>query len=89
MEKIVRITHMGYMDIFDTLGGIAALEPARTKYGHNTAIGAGVAAAQKVVARGDSLERDRPSLRHDNGDVLSPRGHAGHGAFPSLTHPRC
>ncbi|GIK17285.1 MAG: serine-pyruvate aminotransferase [Planctomycetota bacterium] len=48
--KIVRITHMGYMDIFDTLGGIAALELALKKNGYNTPIGAGVSAAQKVFA---------------------------------------
>ena len=48
--KVVRISHMGYVDQFDTLGVIAALEMALSTLGHKVQIGAGVAAAIKVFA---------------------------------------
>ncbi len=48
--KIVRFSHMGYVDAFDTLAAVAALEMALAKMGHEVAIGAGVAAAQKALA---------------------------------------
>ncbi|MBL8880624.1 MAG: alanine--glyoxylate aminotransferase family protein [Phycisphaerales bacterium] len=51
--KIVRMSHMGFIDSIDTLGAIAAFEHSLHKLGHNFTLGAGVAAAQKVfVERG-------------------------------------
>jgi aspartate aminotransferase-like enzyme len=51
--KIVRFSHMGYVDMFDTLGAIAALEMTLKGQGYDVKLGAGVAAAQAVFA--DSL----------------------------------
>jgi aspartate aminotransferase-like enzyme len=48
--KIIRFSHMGYVDAFDTLGAIAALELTLAALGHKVTIGAGVSAAQKVFA---------------------------------------
>jgi aspartate aminotransferase-like enzyme len=48
--KIVRFSHMGYVDAFDTLGVIAALELALASQGFDVVIGSGVSAAQKVFA---------------------------------------
>jgi serine---pyruvate transaminase len=48
--KIIRLSHMGYVDAFDTMGAIAALELALKSMGHPVTIGAGVNAAQKVLA---------------------------------------
>jgi len=48
--RIIRFSHMGYVDAFDTLGVIAALELTLKELGHDVAVGAGVAAAQKVFA---------------------------------------
>ena len=48
--KVIRINHMGYTDPFDTLGGIGALEYALRDLGYAFEIGAGVAAAAKVLA---------------------------------------
>jgi len=48
--KIVRFSHMGYVDAFDTLGVIAALELTLKELGYGVTIGAGLTAAQKVLA---------------------------------------
>ncbi len=48
--KIVRFSHMGYVDAFDTIGVISALELTLQELGHRAPIGAGVTAAQKVFA---------------------------------------
>ena len=50
--KIVRFSHMGYTDAFDLLAAVSALEMALGKLGYKVEIGAGVAAAQKVLAKG-------------------------------------
>jgi aspartate aminotransferase-like enzyme len=50
--KIVRFSHMGYLDPFDILAAVAALEMALGKLGYKVAYGAGVAAAQQVLAQG-------------------------------------
>ena len=47
--KIVRIAHLGYVDTFDTIVAIAAIEMALKKFGHNVQLGAGVAAAQEIL----------------------------------------
>jgi aspartate aminotransferase-like enzyme len=49
--KIIRFSHMGYLDAFDILASVAALEMALGKLGHKVAYGAGVAAAQQVLAK--------------------------------------
>jgi aspartate aminotransferase-like enzyme len=46
--KIVRMSHMGFIDPADTLALIGALEQVLFKLGHSFTLGAGVTAAQKV-----------------------------------------
>ncbi|MHC4696302.1 MAG: hypothetical protein ACYTFA_06140 [Planctomycetota bacterium] len=46
--KIIRFSHMGYVDAFDTLGAISALEFTLKGQGFDLQVGAGVAAAQRV-----------------------------------------
>lgn len=48
--KIIRFSHMGYVDAFDTLGMISALEMTLAGLGFKFTLGAGIAAAQKVFA---------------------------------------
>lgn len=48
--KVMRISHMGYVDVIDTLGVIAAIEQVLMKLGHPLRLGAGVTAAQEVFA---------------------------------------
>lgn len=48
--KIIRFSHMGYVDVFDTLGVIAALEMTLKGLGFELKIGAGVSAAESVIA---------------------------------------
>ena len=48
--KIIRFSHMGYVDAFDTLGVIAALELTLKGQGFAVTLGSGVAAAQAVFA---------------------------------------
>ncbi len=48
--KIVRTSHMGFIDAIDAVGVIAGLEHALHKLGHAFQIGAGVTAAQRVLA---------------------------------------
>ncbi len=48
--KIIRFSHMGYVDAFDTLGAIGALELALAGQGYPVTMGAGVSAAQRVFA---------------------------------------
>jgi len=50
--KIIRFSHMGYVDAFDTIGAIAALEMSLHAQGYKFNLGAGVAAVQKVFAEG-------------------------------------
>ncbi len=50
--KIIRISHMGYIDPFDTIAGLAGLELALHKQGYPAKLGTGVAAAQEVFAAG-------------------------------------
>ncbi len=49
--KIIRISHMGYCDQFDTLSVIAALEQTLHAMGHGVKLGAGLTAAQTVLAQ--------------------------------------
>ena len=48
--KIFRLGHMGYVDEMDTILAIAALEQVLHTLGHKFELGAGVTAAQRVVA---------------------------------------
>lgn len=48
--KIWRLSHMGYCDGFDIIGAISALELALLDAGYKLEAGAGVAAAQRVLA---------------------------------------
>jgi serine---pyruvate transaminase len=50
--KIWRLSHMGYCDPFDLMGALSALELALVEMGHKFEPGAGVAAAQRVLAEG-------------------------------------
>ncbi|MFQ5559001.1 MAG: pyridoxal-phosphate-dependent aminotransferase family protein [Nitrospinota bacterium] len=50
--KIIRISHMGYIDTFDIVTGISAIEMALSQAGHTVKMGAGVAAAQSVLLEG-------------------------------------
>jgi aspartate aminotransferase-like enzyme len=50
--KLVRIGHMGYLGPFDMLVVISALELGLHRLGHRVTLGAGVAAAQNVIAQG-------------------------------------
>lgn len=48
--KIIRFSHMGYVDAFDTVGVLSALEMTLAGLGHKFQMGAGLAAAQRVFA---------------------------------------
>lgn len=47
--KIIRIAHLGYVDTFDTIIAISAIEMALKKFGHPVELGKGVAAAQEIL----------------------------------------
>lgn len=49
--KIFRIGHMGYIDQFDVLAGLSALEMVLLEMGYKLEPGNGVAAAQQVLAQ--------------------------------------
>jgi aspartate aminotransferase-like enzyme len=48
-DRIVRFAHMGYIDAFDVLTAISALELTLASMGHRLEPGAGVAAAQRAA----------------------------------------
>jgi len=48
--RIIRIAHLGYYDVFDIIIAISAIEIALNRFGHPVRMGAGVAAAQAVLA---------------------------------------
>jgi len=50
--KVLRIAHLGYIDTFDILISIAAIEMALVKFGHKVELGKGVAAAQQILIEG-------------------------------------
>ena len=50
--KIVRLGHMGYIDYFEVLGAIAALELVLLELGWPVEVGAGTVAAQQAMAAG-------------------------------------
>ena len=50
--KILRLAHLGFIDTFDIVTCIAALELALAKFGHDVHFGRGVGAAQAILATG-------------------------------------
>ena len=50
--KVVRIAHFGYVDTFDVIITISALEMVLKKMGHNVTLGKGVSAAQEILLEG-------------------------------------
>ena len=50
--KVVHIAHLGYVDTFDVIIAISALEMALKKMGHNITLGKGVSAAQEILLEG-------------------------------------
>ena len=48
-DKIFRIAHLGYVDTFDLIIAISALEIALKKLGNNVTLGKGVSAAQEIL----------------------------------------
>ncbi|MCD4824500.1 MAG: alanine--glyoxylate aminotransferase family protein, partial [Phycisphaerae bacterium] len=48
-NRVIRVSHMGYIDLFDTIGMIAALEYALVELGAPVEIGKGVAAATAIL----------------------------------------
>lgn len=50
--KIIRLGHMGYIDQFDVLAGLAGVELVLLEMGYAVKPGTGVAAAQEVLASG-------------------------------------
>ncbi len=49
--KVIRLAHMGYIDQFDILAGIAGVELVLMEMGHPVEPGKGLAAAQRVFAQ--------------------------------------
>jgi aspartate aminotransferase-like enzyme len=50
--KIIRLAHMGYIDQFDILAGLAGVELVLLEMGYPLELGRGLSAAQQVLARG-------------------------------------
>ena len=50
--KVVRIAHLGYMDVFDVVTAIAALEMALCHFNHPVTLGRGVGAAEELLMSG-------------------------------------
>lgn len=50
--KVIRLAHMGFIDQFDVLTGLAGVELVLVEMGYSLEPGRGVAAAQKVLAGG-------------------------------------
>ena len=48
--KIIRLAHMGYMDFYDVLAALSALEFTLHEMGHKFELGTGVSAAQRAYA---------------------------------------
>jgi aspartate aminotransferase-like enzyme len=50
--KIIRLAHMGYIDYFEVLAAVSALEMVLPKYGHAVEPGTAVAASQRAFSEG-------------------------------------
>ena len=53
--KIIRIGHMGYMNAFDSLIALSALEMSLAHHGYSLTPGTAVKSAQEVIARNGSV----------------------------------
>ena len=53
--KIIRIGHMGYMNAFDSLIALSALEMSLAHHGYAVTPGAAVKSAQEVIAKHGSV----------------------------------
>ncbi|MCW5830777.1 MAG: alanine--glyoxylate aminotransferase family protein [Deltaproteobacteria bacterium] len=51
-DRVVRISHMGFLDGFDMLTALSALETGLTQFGHKVELGKGPAAAQRLLIAG-------------------------------------
>jgi serine---pyruvate transaminase len=58
--KIVRLAHMGYMERFDVIIGISALEMMLHELGHKVELGKGVAAAEQYFLTHSKLAAPAP-----------------------------
>lgn len=47
--KIIRVSHLGYHDAFDTITAISGLEMGFKKFGYDIKLGSGVAAAEEIL----------------------------------------
>ena len=47
--KVVRIAHLGYVNTFDVIITIPALEMVLKKMGHHVTLGKGVSATQEIL----------------------------------------
>ncbi|MCR4287405.1 MAG: alanine--glyoxylate aminotransferase family protein [Deltaproteobacteria bacterium] len=50
--KILRVAHLGYVDTFDIIIAVSAIEMGLSKFGHKTPFGKGVAAAEEILLEG-------------------------------------
>ena len=55
--KIIRIAHLGWMNEYDVIVAIAALERGLAEIGYDVPLGAGLAAAQEVFHRQPTIEK--------------------------------
>ncbi len=55
--RLIRVAHMGYYDLLDTMGCLAALERALDDLGRPVGLGEGLAAAQQAARRFDEEHR--------------------------------
>ncbi|MBI3291317.1 MAG: alanine--glyoxylate aminotransferase family protein [Elusimicrobia bacterium] len=65
--KIIRLAHMGYMDRFDVLVGLGALEMAFSELGYPVTPGCGVAAAERVLLSPPTHSKERTPARQSYG----------------------
>ena len=50
--RILRIAHLGYVDTFDLIIAVSAVEMALKKFGHKVELGRGVGAAEEILREG-------------------------------------
>lgn len=58
-SRVIRIGHCGYIDAFDVLAALAAVELSLHELGHPIDVGSGVAAAMRVMAGGPRVDQTR------------------------------
>ncbi|MEK7680168.1 MAG: alanine--glyoxylate aminotransferase family protein [Deltaproteobacteria bacterium] len=50
--RILRVAHLGYIDTFDIIIAVSAIEMGLSKFGHKVSLGKGVAAAEEILLEG-------------------------------------